>query len=62
MASVVGKATDIETKLLSMGIKYTFTQSFNGCTEFRTLTDQELYTALEIIKENINETKTHILS
>ena len=62
MASVVGKATDIETKLLSMGIKYTFTQSFNGCTEFRTLTDQELYTALEIIKENINETKTHVLS
>ena len=62
IASVVGKATDIETRLLSIGTKYTFTQSFNGCTEFRTLTDQELYTVLEIIKENINETKTHILS
>ncbi len=62
IAAVVGKATDIETRLLSIGTKYTFTQSFNGCTEFRTLTDQELYTALEIIKENINETKTHILS
>lgn len=62
IAAVVGKATDIETRLLSIGTKYTFTQSFNGCTEFRTLTDQELYTALEIIKEDINETKIHIFS
>lgn len=49
---VVGKATNIEKKLLILGENPGYT-GFDGCTEFRALSDAALYTAITIICQHM---------
>lgn len=47
-ARTIGRASEVETKLLKIGTPYKFQQKFAGHTEFRVWSEKELTQALEV--------------